>query len=355
MKLTVLNDWHIGAVRTAGTTPATAYQLRLDLLQQFEQTLAGIHTDLLLAGDLFDGPDISKQDLLQTFMILRNWLDNNSTCRLWAMNGNHDLSKSSQVLSSFQFLMALLVEHSNFVHHITEGQMTPHGYMIPHVANQDLFNLELAKVPECPFLFVHCNYDNGFAVDSDHSLNLSKWQAVDLPVTYIVFAHEHQARRELDGKVFVIGNQVPSSVSDCLHNEKKQHIVVEMQEHGPSILGQAHWHAADDFLEVDWRELKDLPAEVKQRFIRVTGTATAAEAGAVPTTIARFRRDAKALVITNAVKIEGVDDAAQMALSHEEITHFNVRAALQEYLGPVDWARIEALEKSEVEPEKEAA
>lgn len=356
MKLTVLNDWHIGAVRSAGTTPATAYQLRLDLIQQFEDTLSGIHTDLLIAGDLFDGPDISKQGLLQTYMILRNWLDDNPTCQLWAMNGNHDLSKSSQVLSSFQLLMALLKEHSNFVHHVTEGQMTSHGYMLPHVANQDLFNLELSKVPECDHLFVHCNWDNGFAVDSDHSLNLSKQQAIDLPVKHIFFAHVHQATTALGSKVVVMGNQVPSSVSDCLGNDTKQQLEVGTNEHGSYYVLHTHWRAADDFVEVDWREVSDL-VDAKQRFIRVTGTATATEAAKLVTTLARFRKDAKALVITNAVKIEGVDDAAQLALSHEEITSFNVRAALAEFMGEADWAKIEALEASDriEQPQKEAA
>lgn len=357
MKLTVLNDWHIGAVRSAGTTPATAYQLRLDLLQQFEQTLAGIDTDLMILGDLFDGPDISKADLLRTFQLLDDWLTVKDH-QLILVPGNHDLAKSSQNFSSFQFLSELLSGQwgtegaGRRVTYITEGTMTPHGHVIPHVANQDLFNLELAKVPKCRFLFVHCNWDNGFAVESDHSLNMSKEQAMALPVDHIVFAHVHQATLAMNGKILVIGNQVPSSVSDCLGNAEKCLLMIDSDDFAT---GRVTWKAKDDFLEVDWRDLKILNTDTKQRFIRVTGAATAAEAGAVPTAIARFRRDAKALVITNAVKIEGIDDAAVMALSHEEITTFNVRAALMEYLGPVDAARIEALEK-EVQPEeKEAA
>lgn len=346
MKLTVLNDWHIGAVRSAGTTPATAYQLRLDLLSQFEATLEGIDTDLMILGDLFDGPDISKADLLRTYQLLHDWLGRANRC-LYLVNGNHDLSKNSTNFSSFQFLAELLVGEDDRVQHITEGTKTVHGYVIPHVANQDLFNLELAKVPACDHLFVHCNWDNGFAVESDHSLNLSKQQAIDLPVKHIFFAHVHQATVALAGKVFVIGNQFPSSVSDCLGNGFKA--MLQINEAGGPV-AVTTWKADGDFEEQDWRALEDTG-----RFIRVTGTATAAEADKLVTVLARFRRDAKALVITNAVKIEGVDDAAVLALSHEEVTSFNVRAALQEYMGPTDWARIEVLEAPEPEQAKEAA
>ncbi len=354
MTLHVLNDWHIGCVRSAGTTPATAYQLRLDLLQQFEEILYKIDTDLMILGDLFDGPDISKFDLLRTYQILDDWLGRTGKS-LWLVNGNHDLSKRSDNFSSFQLLAALLSAEGAYagtVTHITEGTMTPHGYVIPHVGNQDIMDVELSKVPDCDHLFVHCNWDNGFAVDSDHSLNLSKEQAKALPVKHIFFAHVHQATTALAGKVVVIGNQAPSSVSDCLNNEIKSMLLI----HGPGEFQDVGtWQAQGDFREVDWKEISGLGGTLPERFIRVTGQATAAEADRLVTTLARFRKESAALVITNAVKIEGVDDAAVLSLSHEEITSFNVREALAEFMGPEDWARIEALEKPEEPEEKEAA
>jgi metallophosphoesterase superfamily enzyme len=342
MSLTILNDWHIGAVRTGGTTLATAYQLRLDLLSQFEETLYGIDTDLMILGDLFDGPDISKADLLRTYQALWDWLERHVTARLYLVNGNHDLSKNSTNFSSFEFLAALLKSSWEArVTHITEGTMTPHGYVIPHVANQDLFNVELSKVPECDYLFVHCNYDNGFAAESDHSLNLSREQAEKLPVRHIVFAHEHQARTELEGKVVVIGNQFPSSVSDCLNNDFKCMLHLDDNGAGRHLQQRIQtWQAEGDFSEQDWRELVDTG-----RFIRVTGQASAAEASQVVNAIARFRSTAKALVITNAVKIEGVSDSEQLVLSHEQVTNFNVREALREYLTPEENEKIDKLKE----------
>lgn len=341
MSLTVLNDWHIGCIRTGGTTPATAYQLRQDLLQQFESMLDVIDTDLLINGDLFDGPAISMADLLRTYQVLHAWLQRTGES-LRLSDGNHDLAKTSTNFSSFQFLARLLLDaFPEQVTHIEgAGQMTPHGYVIPHVANQDLFNLELAKVPACDYLFVHCNYDNEFAVESDHSLNLSREQAEALPVKHIVFGHEHQAKTALGGKVVIVGNQKPSSVSDCLGNDDKE--LFEILADGSYGLSTC-WQAAGDYAELPWQEINGY--EGPERFIRVTGTAAADQAATVVQAISRFRAASSALVITNAVKIEGVDDAAQLALSHEEITAFNVSAALAELLTPEENAKLADLEK----------
>jgi DNA repair exonuclease SbcCD nuclease subunit len=346
MTLTVVNDWHLGANRSAGTTPATAYQLRQDLLTAAEEILYSVTGDLLVNGDLFDGPDIPRADLLQAVRIFGDWLTR-APGSLFLANGNHDLDKNSTRLSSFQFFAQLLLEMHGpaRVAHIAEGTSLPRhdAYVIPHVANQDLFNMELAKVPACRFLFVHANYDNQFAVEADHSLNLSKEQAEQLPVEYIVFGHEHQARTELGGKVVIVGNQFPSSISDCLGNQDKALFCTYQANRAASYALHTTWQDINDFGKVDyseqdWRGLTDVG-----RFIRITGTATAAEADKVVTAIGRFRREAKALVITNAVKIEGVDDGAEMTLSHEDVTSFNVLEALREYLGPDDAAEIDKI------------
>jgi DNA repair exonuclease SbcCD nuclease subunit len=338
MTLTVVNDWHLGCIRSSGTTPATAAQLRADLLKAGEEILYGVEGDLLVNGDLFDGPDIPRADLLQAVRIFSDWLTRTGK-HLFLANGNHDLDKNSTRLSSFQFFAQLLIEMwgPERVTHIVEGtRLEQHdAYVICHVANQDLFNLELAKVPACRFLFVHVNYANQFAVESDHSLNLSKEQAEALPVEYIVFGHEHQARTELGGKVVIVGNQFPSSISDCLGNTDKA--LLRVEDDGRYAL-HTTWQAPGDYSEQDWRSLED-----RGRFIRVAGTATAGEADKVMSALGRFRREANALVITNAVKIEGVTDGEELQLSHEDVTMFNVMEALREYLGPEDAAEVDKI------------
>lgn len=338
MTLAILNDWHIGAIRSAGTTPTTAHQLRLDLLQQFEETLYDINSDLMILGDLFDGPDISKQDLFRTYQVLDDWLGRTGKS-LWLVNGNHDLSKRSDTFSSFQLLAALLSAEGAYagtVTHVVEGHYIKgyDTYVIPHVANTDLFNLELSKVPACTYLCVHANYDNGFAVESDHSLNMSEAQAKAVRAEHIIFAHEHQQKTALQGKVVITGNQQCSSVSDCLNNSSKQYASITDE----GLEFTTTWSARGDFSEQNWRALTDTG-----RFIRVVGEATAAEAGAVISAISRFRASAQALVITNAVKIEGVNDAAQLELSHEEISAFSVLEALRPMLDEGENKKITTL------------
>ena len=336
MTLHVLNDLHLGAHRSSGTTPATALQLRQDLLSGTREILEQINGDLLINGDLFDGADIPRADLLEAVRMFSAWLDRD-VGDLFLANGNHDLDRASYRLSSFQFFAQLLCGlYPERVVHIAEGTyLDQHdAYVLPHVANQDLANMELARVPRCRALFVHMNYDNQFAVEMDHSLNLSREQAEQLPVEYIIFGHEHQARTELGGKVVIVGNQIGSSISDCLGPAEKYRL--ELAPNGLKF--HQTWQAEGDYSEQDWRSLTDVG-----RFIRVTGTATAAEADKVVTALGRFRREAQALVITNAVKIEGVEDGAELQLSHEDVTSFNVMEALREYLGPEDAAEVDKI------------
>lgn len=354
MTLTVLNDVHIGATRSAGTTPQTAYQLRQDLLANLEDVTATINTDLLINGDLFDGPDIPRADMLATKRILSNWVKRIGK-RLILSNGNHDLSKNSTQLSSFQLLAMLLVdEFPDEVIHVQEPQSFIGGgftfHVIPHLGNQDLFDQALKEVQVCDYLFVHANYDNGFAVEKDHSLNLSRDQAEALPVKYIVFGHEHQGRTALDGKVVIVGNQFPSSVSDCLGEATKRYMRTGEVDGQLVCIMQDCWKAEGDYSEQDWRSLEDTG-----RFIRVVGTATAAEAAKMQQTLAKFRAKAKALVITNAVRTAGVNDADELVLTAEEITNFNVRAALADLLTPEENAKVDRVLGITNNNEKEVA
>lgn len=326
LPLFVINDIHIGAIRSAGTTPATAYQLRLDLIEGFGSLLTmATGCDLLINGDLFDKENVPMSDLYGAWMMLRTWLQANPPCRLFLPPGNHDLSKTSTTFTSFDMLVKLLESEFDRVVSMREGFLTKHGSIIPHMPNQDLFNLELAKVPvDTKYLFLHCNVNNGFAAEADHSLNLSYEQAEKLPVERIIVAHEHQRSRHLNDKILVVGNQIPSSVGDCLGNDKKYAL---------KITDKIEWietcDMTDLFQRLDWREpgaAQELP------FIRIEGEAAAHEAADVVSMISTLRKTSKALVITNAVKIAGTKDQAELQVSLEQIKSFDVMTALMEIL-----------------------
>lgn len=323
--LTILNDVHIGAQRASGTTPLSAWQLRQYLLQAFKDQVDQVDGDLCILGDLFDTGGIPMADVLAAWQTLSTWLGRGH--RLFLVRGNHDVFSNSTVLSSFQFLCKLLVaQWPGQVLEVSEPTMLPDRsvYVIPHLPNQDLFDQALASVPACTYLLVHCNYHNNFAVESDHSLNLSQEQAMKLPVKHILFAHEHQQKEALGDKVVVMGNQFPSSVSDCLGNDSKRCAVIT-----PDGLEFGYtWIAKGEYIEQNWRDLVDSG----EKFIRVVGEASAEEASEVVTAIAKFRNKAKALVITNAVKVAGAADGEQIQVTLEEIKTFDVFQALLECL-----------------------
>lgn len=331
----VINDLHLGVIRTAGTTPASALALRKFALNKLAAILSSTKEDVVILGDLFDTFSVPMQDLLDTYHILRNWLEIGGR-KLHLVAGNHDLSKDSTKLSSFQFL-AKLLESPNCTYLQGVGWLDESKgiYAISHVLNQDLMDMHLATVPKCKYLLVHANYDNHFAVQSDHSLNISKEQAEELPCEKIVFAHEHHSRTALSGKVFVCGNQFPTSVSDCLDKDDKfAHRLTD------SGIEKVHTWIKSDFIDMPWNAIVDTTAN----FIRISGTAKPEEASAATEAVANLRRVSQALVITNAVQV-GTDEELQQASlkSLEAVQAFDVMAALKEVLTKEEYAVIEKL------------
>lgn len=333
MSLTILNDTHIGVLRSTGTTTATQLELRRHALQQFKNLLPE-SGDLLLLGDLFDTCNIPISDVLETYMILGSWLSNHEKSVLYNVTGNHDASRTSTTMSSFQFLGKLLkLAHPTRYVHVEEPLMTPHGYIIPHLRNQDVFNLALQDVPEVDFLFVHCNYDNHFAAQADQSLNISAEQAQTCKARHIVFAHEHHGR--MSGKVLVPGNQIATSVSDWLSKQDKRYLKIVNGKPEYVINKQRK----DEFAELDWKSLEDS----EHKFIRVVGEATADEASEVVNSINKFRKRSNAFVITNSVVIDTGAVKVDFDSTLESVQQFSVMDALREIMTPQEMAVLESL------------
>lgn len=330
--LTILNDIHAGAIRSAGTTPATRQTLRERILLKFESLLPE-QGDLLIGGDLFDATHIAASDLFAVYGILTRWLTANPNSYLYNSRGNHDCASSSNVMSSFDLLGKLLTMHfpDRYVH-IDKPTATPHGYVIPHMPNQVLFDDAVAAVPECDFLFTHCNISNNFAAQSDHSLNLSLDQIAKCKARHIVCAHEHHGRKL--GKVTIPGCQIPTSVSDLLSPGDKQHAVIRD--------GKLTLHTcasrADEFAEMPWNDLKPSDAP----FIRISGEAAAAQASEALAAVAAYRRTSEALVVANAVKVQAAE-GADFEDAVADMKGYDVMSMLREVLGPNEVKILEGL------------
>ena len=330
MMLKIINDIHIGVIRGAGTTPESQWNLRQHILKSFADLLP-TEGDVMILGDLFDTSTIPIHDVLGTYEILNKWLSRGSGS-LYLVAGNHDLCKSSNVMSSFQLVGKLLEKvFTQRVIVIEKPTLTNYGYVIPHLANQVLFDEALKAAPKCDIVFAHCNYDNHFAAQADQSLNLTREQAQALPCRHIVLGHEHQSR--VSGKVVIPGCQIMTSVSDCLGRGQVRSLTLD------ASLTINVFPFKDTFLEADWRELKI----TDHKFVRVVGRATADEATAVVNQIARFRQVSKALVITNAVQVISSDDSAVFEQSLESIQGFSIWNALQEVLPEEDFMKLKGL------------
>jgi hypothetical protein len=192
--------------------------------------------------------------------------------------------------------------------------------------------MEIAKVPECDYLFLHCNYDNFFATSSDQSLNLSKQQAIDSKAKHIVIAHEHHQKRL--PKITIPGNQIASSVSDWLSPGDKQFATI----HNSKLTLEPAAKREDEFTELDWKNL----ADTKHKFIRVTGIASAEEVGTALTAINRFRSQSSALVITNAVtSLAEASIAESFSTSLESVQRFSIVDALRRNLTEDEFKIVE--------------
>lgn len=327
--LLVLNDVHLGVQRTAGTTPASAAAIREYLQQNLRSTmLAHIDHDVLINGDLFDGYSVPMSDVLAFIDTAIEFATGGG--KLLLARGNHDISRDSTRLSSFDFVCEIL-ERMLPTQAKALRQPTSIGgcrYVVPHAPNQDIFDDWLAKVPDGQLVFLHANADNKFSQASDHSLDVSEAQMVKLVKRgcTLVFAHEHQQRQLLNNKVLVVGNQWPSSIADCLGNDTKRLMIVRPDD---SIEFVQTWSSQDGYTEIDWR---NLPCEVSAPFVRVVGNAISTEAPDAVSAIAKLRQKNDAFVIGNAVVVEGVEIGDAVQASVEAVQGFDVLAFLLEKL-----------------------
>jgi calcineurin-like phosphoesterase family protein len=329
----LLNDLHLGVVRAAGTTPTSREALRSYIFNYFRNLLNECGgDDLCILGDLFDSFEVAPRDWLETFNALCEWCEANFDHNLILVAGNHDVSMKGNKVSSFETLASVLSKMFTNVVMVGIDEVYNFGnlYMVAHHRNQDTFDLALKAAldevgPNC-YVLLHANYHNKFSEAADHSLNVSEDVAKEFcnkGVT-LVFAHEHQSRSEIPhgtrkggGTVAVLGNQFPTSISDCLGNQQKYYWRIG---DGGLEKFRSWTFGGNAYLEVDWRSLEGTQAD----FVRVVGDATNAEAANVIDALHRFRQKSDAFVVGNAVKIEGIADIGDLPETFEVAKKFDV-------------------------------
>ena len=336
----ILNDTHVGVSRMAGTTPTSASALKAFLHERLAACLYKGYNRVIINGDLTDSYDIGLGEALEVYATLDQFLAISGGRELIVALGNHDLSKDSAKLGTVAFIGRLLeMKYPDRFKLVDAPHRVDDVYIIPHVTNQALFDLALSQVPDdVSYLLVHANFDNNFAAQSDHSLNLTREQAREVTSKGItlIFGHEHQGRTAFGGKLVIVGNQFPSSVSDCLAHGDGQ---LDGAKYALAITGGGKYEkvmtwSRDDtvygYTEIDWRDLN--PEVAHPAFVRVAGTAEAEEAAAVIKAISGFRQKSEAFVVTNAVKVSQLADSEEMDVSAEDVRSVNVIQMLLDVL-----------------------
>lgn len=308
----VLNDLHIGVKRVAGTTQVSSEQLREYLVSQFRRLLLGSPCpEVAINGDMFDTYNVPLNDLFSAYTVCAEFLQEDGARRLYLLPGNHCLSKSSIDLSSFEMMARLLeVRFSGQAVYSSGGAWLNEErgvYGISHVVNQAVFDLALSQVPGgTRYLLLHCNFASPFAEHADHSLNISRDQArdlVDRGIT-LVLGHEHHQRVLMGGKVVIPGNQVPTSIADCVTPEGRQ--ISEKQfavltDEGVTL--HQSWRADDEDAGFRQVSIEDEFDPAWRGFIRITGDVMPEDAADALRKISRLRQASNAFVIVNAVKV----------------------------------------------------
>ena len=318
----------------AGTTPATQQQLRDVLRDKLAATLDD--NDHLIAGDLLDHFTVETSELIALYHVFSEWLTKYGR-RLALIRGNHDFSIRGSQASSFDLLASIL--RAQFPDQVTVADVVTEWkqfVLVPHLPNNETLNIEVSKLKDVrdKVVVFHANIDNFFAADSQHSLNLEMEQVEDLVSrgNLVLCGHEHQYRELVNGRCVVLGNTYPSSIADCLGNDRKVAAYVTVTD----IELEETWEAFGDYCEIDWQELRNgTAAPDEHRFIRITGEAKADQAADVVNVVAKFRQMSDALVIGNAVKVAGQAVFDEMALeSTESIKAFDVLNAIYSQLEP---------------------
>jgi hypothetical protein len=338
--------------------------------ERFKALLPESGGDLIILGDLFDGPTIDTNEFWSTYLILDRWISDSCSSgekngRLILVRGNHDIVPQTGTMSHFDLLaemLSLRFPAEQFLL-VREGltEVREGVFVIPHMPNQELFDAELDKALALDgdgYLCLHCNMlPPEYYGKRDHSLSVSQERAEALAQKFVILnGHEHQyAFHDIGKGIYCLGNQFPSSVADCLPRagytgEDKCCLEFHpgIAEEVPIGRGVITWQAAGSFYRADWRGLETLPEDAE--FVRVEGTAQATEAEQVIDAIARLRREHRAFVIANAVAMEGmqgIDEAAEATF--EGIRAFDALDALLAELSDVERARILEVLKDEEE------
>ena len=309
--LMFFTDPHIGKVLVSNTTPASRKRLTARLTESaVEQTNSQKNKggQSVCGGDLFDKFDNPAS-------VVRDGIRVASKCAL-VLGGNHDVENSAGSYSSLNLVddtlnsdlcspVVMPTYNEKSCHRTTVKGVRIDS--VPHHSTQQLFDETLKSLLENPkstvpmVLLLHCNYDCDMATN-DTSLNLTRDVAAQLLNTYdyILIGHDHNPKKDFDGRLIVMGSIHPTCFGDC----HVDHKIYGFSVGDDSITEEVVWSAADKYAEYETDDDISLwePLPEGYEFVRVTGQMTPEQ---VPQ-LAKWVRDAWKRESVFAIRVDAV-------------------------------------------------
>lgn len=218
----IFSDPHLGLKRKSHTTLKSREALE-DIIFETAFEISGLsirdNKHVICVGDLFDSFSNSENVIQRGAEIV-------DRCEA-VVAGNHDMVSRCDIIGSLELIKLTSPKVVSADVEGLEAKLVLIGnkevIIVPHHSCQSLFEAALEKAitlgdqQTSPIpLFLHCNYDNDMATDSDTALNITSEDADVLLETFshIFIGHEHNPRTEKGGRVVIVGNPFPTSFSD---------------------------------------------------------------------------------------------------------------------------------------------
>lgn len=221
----LIGDPHLGKKFINGVPLNRRGERESQQMDRFYQELMGVTfkadpnttsmvQDVIVMGDLFDQFHVSNEVLLQTYSSIRRAADNNPMVHYYILMGNHDVSRNTELVSSFQILKTMfsIIENISFITEIQSIGLLGHEeylLMCPYEAFTPTKDLKIKTDRRYLAAFGHWDTQS---FGDEH--NLLPYEPLSKVTDLIVTGHEHNAREFMydpQTKVIVTGSMLPYS------------------------------------------------------------------------------------------------------------------------------------------------
>lgn len=306
----IFSDPHLGLNRKSHTIKGSSEALKNSIALQFSSFMQNYFDEsIVCAGDLFDTFSNTEQTILKAYPIA-------DKCDV-ILAGNHDLKNTTDSVSSLDLLQELcpgttIVKPEKFEEpFILSGRLDRMDFLfIPHQGSQAIFDDAVAMACDeggmysesgkFRAVFLHCNYDNDLANNSDASLNITSEQVDKLLefCDYVFIGHEHHPAKLKGGRLIIIGNPHPTSFSDI--SNKYVYLLTEDDLEVIEV-----WSEDTGYLKVNYDPAEEIPViSDGVGFIDIEGEIESKDAANLSRYIAQIWKESEAFMVRNKVSIK---------------------------------------------------